>query len=329
MIHLMITIPEIVEILLKENVFSPFKRASGKYKVHLRHDIWRENLEKVFQEYPKIKEFCDSFPDIAQFIYCLKNGLCEVPKCPICGKFCKFETEGGQYYRNTCCNTLCQKEWKRRGCLGKYGVENPSQLDWVQKKKEQTCLENYGAKIPFQTDRVKNINKEIQKSKGKEIIGKSQKTMLEKYGSKNPSQVKEFQRKKSWRYYYDGERFDSKPELAYYIYLQDHNIPFTFHVEKLDYIKEGIKHFYYPDFKVDNKFIEIKGDHFFNEKGEPFNKYNLEYWWEKYNCMIENSVKILRSGEYKQYIDYITQTYGFHYLDQFKNIRLYNKKEEA
>jgi hypothetical protein len=54
---------------------------------------------------------------------------------------------------------------------------------------------------------------------------------------------------------------------------------------------------YEPDFLINGQLIEIKGDHFFNEKGELINPYNNKLMIEKQNCMIKNNVKILKKND--------------------------------
>lgn len=309
---------EIMDILVDGRVFTHHPKASNPYKVVLRPYIWGTLLEDTFKKYPDLKEYSNTFPTIQEFLYCVASNLSEPPRCPICGSNCKFETNGGRYYRDTCCRVECQNESKRRKCLEKYGVNNPSQLKWVQEKKEKTCLKNYGAKIPFQTEKVKKINRDIRALKGKEMIDKTHRTMLKRYGVSNPSQVREFQVKKSQRYYYRGIKFDSKPELAYYIWLKDHNIDFTYHTEKLEYVDGlGKIHYYYPDFRVGGELVEIKSPMFFNDEGKPLDPYTKLSWQDKYNCMLYNNVIIVT--DYSQYLQYITDTYGAHYLEQFRH----------
>lgn len=324
--RLMRNIEEIIKILTEEKVLGPYNKASTFYKVHLTHDVWEKNLEKVFQKYLDIEEYSRTFPDIKQFIFCVRSNLTEVPRCPICGDPLKFETNGGQYYRDTCCKMSCQNEWKRQGYLERHGVENPSQLKWVQEKKEQTCLKNFGVKHPSESKKVVEKQKASWLSHKEENLDRRKKIMLERYGVENMSQVPEFQRKKAWKYYYNRERFDSKPELAYYIYLKDNNIPFSFHTDRLEYFEENKKHYYYPDFKVKGRYVEIKSPVFFNEKKEPWDPYNKKFWWGKYNCMRDHNVSILMDKEYEQYLDYIEEKYGKYYLDQFK-IDPQSKKE--
>lgn len=62
--------------------------------------------------------------------------------------------------------------------------------------------------------------------------------------------------------------FDSIYEIAYYIWLVDNNIRFKYEPDmSILYIFDGKQHWYMPDFIVEGKIIEIKGDHFFKEDG--------------------------------------------------------------
>lgn len=60
------------------------------------------------------------------------------------------------------------------------------------------------------------------------------------------------------------------------------------------------EHYYFPDFKINDELIEIKGDHFFDKNGNfrcPFNILNENIQNEykaKYQCMLDNNIKILR-----------------------------------
>lgn len=58
--------------------------------------------------------------------------------------------------------------------------------------------------------------------------------------------------------YYKGFYCDSTYELAYLIYCLDHNIDIKRCDEKFEYEFNGKKHFYHPDFIVNNEIIEIK-----------------------------------------------------------------------
>jgi hypothetical protein len=86
------------------------------------------------------------------------EGICLTPGC---NKECNFYNLTNGYHKH--CSRLCTAKdpevkkltrckWKpnrkkaKETCLLKYGVENVSQIDEVQRKKEETCLKNNGYK---------------------------------------------------------------------------------------------------------------------------------------------------------------------------------------
>lgn len=86
---------------------------------------------------------------------------------------------------------------------------------------------------------------------------------------------------------------------------------------KFKYTYEGKTHYYLPDFLVNSQYVEIKGDHFFNEDGTMRNPYDLSKSIgseAKHQCMLRNNVKIIKVSEMKDIIDYINATYGKNYL---------------
>lgn len=121
-------------------------------------------------------------------------------------------------------------------------------------------------------------------------------------------------------YQYNGIHFDSSWELAYYIWLSDNGKAFIYHPPfYLEYTDDtAMCRQYQPDFLVEGKFIEIKGDQFFNEKGEPYNHYEKAFWWNKYNALLANGVEILRFEKIREYLRYIKKRYGKRYLQSFK-----------
>lgn len=86
------------------------------------------------------------------------------------------------------------------------------------------------------------------------------------------------------------------------------SISFTYHPDiKIIYNDSTNKQrIYQPDFIIDNELVEIKGDQFFNEKGQLYNPYKKILELEKQQCMKDNNVKILRGKdiyEYKKVLD--------------------------
>ena len=131
-------------------------------------------------------------------------------------------------------------------------------------------------------------------------------------GFRNPSHNPEVISKMRARYYYDGQRFDSSWELAYYIWLKDHNIPFEFHIDPIDYSYQGKRHRYFPDFKVKNELVEIKGPQLLKLMQESNSLDNA-----KYRCMIDHNVKIIT--DCSEYLNYIEKKYGEDYMQQFRD----------
>jgi hypothetical protein len=76
----------------------------------------------------------------------------------------------------------------------------------------------------------------------------------------------------------------------------------------LTYIYKNKKHNVLPDFKVENKLYEIKGDHFIKDDGTwqcPYNHLADDMYEAKHQCLIKNNVIILTSKDYVKYNNYI------------------------
>jgi len=241
------------------------------------------------------------------------------------------------------------KERTKQNCLAKYGVESTNQLNSVKQKKKETCLNNYGVEHPLNSTEIQNQIKQRNLEKyGVEstnqlesVKQKKTNTFLEHYGSTSYLQSVEGKihnkQVKLERYgdeYYSGEKkyvyneilFRSKPELCFYIYHKDNNVPIIYEpMPYIEYEYDGKEHFYKPDFLVNGKLYEIKGDQFFKENKMicPFD-HNLDGLYEaKHQCMIRNNVTILKYKDYIFYVNYIKEKYSSDYLEQFKI-----KKEE-
>ena len=132
-------------------------------------------------------------------------------------------------------------------------------------------------------------------------------------GYANPSHNPDVISKMRKRYTYQGQTFDSSWEIAYYIWLKDHNISFSYHVKPITYMFENRKHKYFPDFEVNGKLVEIKNPKLLERM--QTNVGTLDN--AKYNCMIEHGVEIKDNVD--EYLTYIYDKYGKDYLQQFRN----------
>lgn len=185
--------------------------------------------------------------------------------------------------------------------LRKYGDENFRN----PKKGKQTKFERYGNE---------NYNNKVQ----------FEQTMLSRYGVKYAQQCPQIRKKSGFRYSYNGIKFDSAPELAYYIWLTDNGIQFEYQPAiYISYQLNGKTHIYIPDFKLGETLVEIKGDQYVDKiTGRwicPYDNSRNELYEAKHQCCLANNVQILYSADYRKYLDYIDQKYGKNYLKQFKN----------
>ena len=262
-------------------------------------------------------------------------------KCPICGK-----TFSKNKYRAKD-NPNCRK------CnMKKTYSEHPEKLHNALEKRKETCKKVYGTENVAQNKDVKEkyINTQIQKYGGmggfsyknenaqkaahtEEANKKREETCLKHFGTTHQMKNKKFVESVMQktidkygcvgpvaRYQFLDKIFDSSWEVAYYIWLSDHNKQFVYHPNMyFEYIgNDGLSHKYYPDFLIEGVFYEIKGNQFFNDKGEPFNFYKKEYWWEKYNALKANNVVILRENDMKEILNYVNSTYGNQLLKECK-----------
>ena len=120
------------------------------------------------------------------------------------------------------------------------------------------------------------------------------------------------------RYEYDSHKFMSLPELCFYIYLKEHSIRFTYQQDKLSYIVDNKQHYYIPDFKVFNTFVELKGPHLM-KNGHLWCPFSKTYSIAKEMCMQQHNVKLFTETQYKKYIDYVKIVHG---IDFIKSCRI-------
>lgn len=103
----------------------------------------------------------------------------------------------------------------------------------------------------------------------------------------------------------------------------DNGIKFEYHPScKFTYEHKGKKFYYQPDFMVEGRFVELKGDHYFNKEGDkmvcPYDRSLDEKYNAKFKCMLENDVQVLRSSDMKKYLSYVEKKHGKGWLKQFK-----------
>ena len=114
------------------------------------------------------------------------------------------------------------------------------------------------------------------------------------------------------KYIYKNVDFHSFDEMAFYIYnveCLNNNIirnNFDFYL-KFYYNDEEFS--YYPDFKINEQYVEIKGLQFFENKNptgkmiNPYDRTEDDKYEAKHQCMVNNNVIIITdTNKYKQYV---------------------------
>lgn len=201
----------------------------------------------------------------------LETLVCKIKKT-------KQDKYGDEKYNNT------QKMYETNKKL--YGNKCSLNNETNKQKRENTWFEKYGTKHPWSNNEIHN---------------KCIDTTVKKYG--RPNVYNKFK--------YDNITFDSSWELAFYIYLKDHQIKFTYHPEKITYLFNNDKHLYFPDFKIYNTLVEIKSPYLYNKLLIENTKDNA-----KLKCMNENNVKIILNCDF--YLNYVEEKYGKDYIKSFK-----------
>lgn len=102
------------------------------------------------------------------------------------------------------------------------------------------------------------------------------------------------------RGYYKGIWCDSSWELAFVFYHIDKNIHIERNYEYKEYIYDNKLYKFYPDFKVNNKLIEIKG--FLTPKNEAKIK------------QIDDVIFLFKD-DMKKYLDYVIEKHGYNFWE--------------
>lgn len=193
--------------------------------------------------------------------------------------------------------------------------ENEEIKNDILNKTINTCLEKYECEYSFQSEnnKIKSKQTKLEKYGDENYVNpeKAEQTNLELYGYKRPAQSPDIDCS-SHRFSYNGLNFDSNWELKYYKYLIENNIEFTYKPKiTLNFEYDGKIRTYKPDFIVEGKITEVKGDHFFKNgkmicpwKHKNDTPEKIEWrnglFEAKHQCMIRNGVIILKQKEFKE-----------------------------
>lgn len=182
-----------------------------------------------------------------------------------------------------------------RGCHELYCYDNPSRKDSWNKglKDDLRCkhTEATKAKLRMGTGKAKSEESELERCR-----------KIKEASKNNGGYRKGSGRSKhGW---YKNIWCDSSWELAWVIFNIDHGISFERNHFAFEYEYEGNKKKYYPDFKIDNTYIEIKG-----------------YFTEQTNAKVHQfpgNLVIIDKYSIQKYLSYAKEKYGKDF------VRMYN-----
>lgn len=236
----------------------------------------------------------------------METQLCDLG----CGKQAFFQLKNGKWccsrFYNSCeaikkkISISTKKRWKD----GKFeNVKNLAHKDYVPFNKGKTLEQIFGNERAEQI-KQKLKNSLIGKSSGKCYDPVLEKKRREKIGktAKLRGNTGGYRKgagrgKKGW---YKGIFCDSSWELAWVIYYLDHNIKFERNFQKFEYEYNNEKHFYIPDFKMDGKYVEIKGF----KNGQFYAKMKF----------FPHTIEIFDIVKMSPILDYVISNYGQDYI---------------
>lgn len=278
------------------------------------------------------------------------NGLVDFPKCKKCGNTIHINMNISATKTYSCYCYECSR--KNAGESIKKTIEEKTNNDphYYEKivtkrkltsierhndptwnnidKNKNTCIDRYGVDNIRKSNTFKKYAKMVKKDKyGDENYCNSEKAKQTNRCKRNvdwPMQDHGIRKKSATKYTYDSHSFDSKAELCYYIWLKDNDVSFEYQPNiTFQYEFDKKKHFYHPDFIVENTIIELKGNQFFKEDGTMQNPYDHSQdalYEAKHQCMLCNNVKIFKYDDYSKFISYVTCKYGKKFILSCKNI---------
>lgn len=208
--------------------------------------------------------------------------------------------------------------------LEKYGVENPGGSVESIEKIKSSLIKHFGSieKAGRHSCKVGQLTKlRRHGDKNYNNINKMKRTKLERYGDENyvntakaketnkanhgglhNSQTKDWQfsfKNRKRKFCFDSMLFDSTWELKLYKFCKENNMSIIYQPCTINYYDGNNKHHvYHPDFMIDGRLYEVKGDHLLRD-GKLYNPFSDTFDVYKQKCMDDNNVTIISLEEIK------------------------------
>ena len=193
----------------------------------------------------------------------------------------------------------------------RYGVSNVSQIEGIQEIVKQRNIELYGETHFNKTAKFREMYLEIRRICAKKwvLLWNDDNNHVKVRKGNEPSNSSEWQHRME---------FDSGFEVDVFVFCKlKHEMDCDYQPTiSYTYEYDGGIHTYHPDFLVNGKVVEVKGDNFFRMnpitgKEEMYLTWRNKNWSDEYynwrcgleeakhQCMLANGVKILRKNDVK------------------------------
>ena len=202
-----------------------------------------------------------------------------------------------------------------RTLLERYGTSKLMEIEGAREKAMATSRSRYGTSYPAQTPDIlaKTADTMLQRygtsiaMRVPEFKDKAKKTMMERYGVDSIMRIPEARRrametrfskmKKENCIKVDGGYLDpSSWEKTVYDICVKHGLRFIYHPASLPFEFNGKTRHYEPDFEIEGRLYECKGDQFIREDGRwqcVYDHSNDDLYEAKRQCAVRNNVRIL------------------------------------
>lgn len=297
-------------------------------RLHIREEVDSKNGEKSGK---KLKEKARQRKEQE-----LKQWIAEQHKCECCGKIMTKKYATGRFCSKQCANSRPQTEetkQKIKKAINEYVEEHPEcrersrliGLKYFQEHPEERyrlCKSQHN----FSKEEIEEIENEYLEKPNLCVIcnailpykQRNKKTCsngcYRKLISKNVSNAAKRAggnlnscgvRGTAKYGTYKGIHCDSSWELAFVIYCLEHNTTIDRNTDGFPYIYDNETHLYFPDFIINNEYIEVKN-------------YNTDVVQAKINQFPKDKVlKVLFKPDMKKYIKYCVDKYGKHYTTMY------------
>lgn len=254
-------------------------------------------------------------------------------KCVVCGKQTKYVNTIIGYRRY--CSVQCNHSTEEFKDSVREGMKNSEHWQKVSNSKEFRKNLSEGHK---NGNYVQNImkTKEYKDNMRKSVLS-SEKWIKAQQDPERKNKLSIIASKRAEngemyiKYKFENKTFSSSYELAYYIWLKDNNINFIYQADSIPFDFYGVTKHYVPDFKINDRLVEIKGIHFFENKdpngkmicpwkhkNDTLEKIKLrnELFEAKHQCMIRNNVEIIT--DCSKYIEFVETKYGKTFFEEHK-----------